>query len=71
MSEQNAELTSGESGSLSAGLAVSPSSEALIQPVMASPDLVPGLGAAEAEGPKVDAAEAEATRLEAPKVEAA
>jgi hypothetical protein len=71
VSEQNAELTGGESGSLSAGLAVSPSSEASIQPVMASPDLVPGLGAAEADGPKVDAAEGEATRLEAPKVEAA
>ena len=70
MSEQNAELTSGESGSLSAGQAVSHSSEAPIQPVVAAPDLVPGQGGAEAEVPKTDAAHVEATKAEVPKVEA-
>ena len=55
VSEQNAELTSGESGSLGAGPAVPPSSEASIQPVVAAPDLVPGQGA-EADAPKADTA---------------
>jgi hypothetical protein len=72
VSEQNAELTSGESGSLGAGQAVPPSSEASIQPVVAAPDLVPGQGD-EADAPKADpAAEAtkpEAAGAEAPKVE--
>ncbi|MGZ3295222.1 MAG: hypothetical protein ACXU9D_18370 [Xanthobacteraceae bacterium] len=72
MSEQNAELTSGESGSLGAVQAVPPSSEASIQPVVAAPDLEPGQGA-EADAPKADTA-AEATKpgaakAEAPKVE--
>ena len=77
MSEQNAELTSGESGSLSAGQAVSHSSEVPIQPVVAAPDLVPEQGA-EADAPKVvveheaaqaEAAQAEGAKAEAPKVE--
>jgi hypothetical protein len=70
VSEQNAELTSGESGSLSAGPDASHSLEASIQPVVAAPELVPGQGAAEAEVPKTDAARVEATKAEVPKVEA-
>jgi hypothetical protein len=65
VSEQNAELTSGESGSLGAGPAVPHSSEPSIQPVVAAPDLVPEQGA-EPDAPK---AEAGATKAEAPKVE--
>ena len=68
MSEQNAELTSGESGSLGAGPAVPPSSEASVQPVVAAPDLVPGQSA-EADAPKADTA-AEATKPEVAKAEA-
>ena len=68
MSEQNAELTSGESGSLGAGPAVPPSPEASIQPVVAAPDLVPGQGAAEADAPKAEA-EVEVAKAETPKAE--
>ena len=68
MSEQNAELTSGESGSLGAGPAVPPSSEPSIQPVVAAPDLVPGQGAAEADAPKAEA-EVEVAKAETPKAE--
>ena len=68
MSEQNAELTSVESGSLNAGSAVPHSPDPSIQPVVAAPDLVPGQGAV-ADAPKADTAEAEATRSEAPRVE--
>jgi hypothetical protein len=70
VSEQNAELTSVESGSLNAGPAVLHLPDPWIQPVMAAPDLVPGQGA-EAEAPKADTAEAEATKSEAAKSEAA
>jgi hypothetical protein len=73
VSEQNAELTSGESGSLGAGPAVPDSSEASIQPVVAAPDLVPGQGAGEADAPQGAAAEptkAEAPKGETPKAEA-
>ena len=45
MSEQQAEQTSAESGSVDAGPAVPPSSETQSQPVAAAPDLVPGQGA--------------------------
>ena len=69
MSEQSAEQISGEPGSLSAGTAVPPSSEASVQPVVAAPGLVPGPDAAAADAPKADAAEAEATKAEAPKLE--
>ena len=71
MSEQNAELTSGESGSPSAGPAVPPSPQPSIQPVVAAPDLVPGQGAAEADEAKTEAetARAESPKAEAPKVE--
>jgi hypothetical protein len=64
VSEQKAEQTSGESGSLGAGPAAPHSADASIQPVAAVPDLVPGQGA-EVDAPK------EAPRVEAPKVEAA
>ena len=82
MSEQQAEQTSGEPGSLGAGPAVPHSSDApepagggsagMIQPsIQASasvefPDLVPGQGAAA----KVDAPKADAPRLDASKAEA-
>ena len=72
MSEQQAEPTSSESGSVGAGPAVSSSSEAASQPAaqqapqtvaeVESPDLVPAQG---------DAAKAEAAKAEAPKAEAA
>ena len=78
MSEQQAEQTSAESGSVDAGPAVPPSSETQSQPVAAAPDLVPGQGAdAGADTPRVEAlkveaaAEAEAPKVEASKTEAA
>ena len=78
MSEQQAEPTSSETGSVSAGPAVSSSSNTASQPVAAqetpkvgtqieSPDLVPAQG----DAAEVDAAKAEVPKLEAPKVEAA
>jgi hypothetical protein len=78
VSEQQAEQTSAESGSVDAGPAVPPSSETQSQPVAAAPDLVPGQGAdAGADTPRVEAlkveaaAEAEAPKVEASKTEAA
>ena len=78
MSEQQAEPTSNESGTVSAGPAVSNSSDAASQPVAAqetlkvvaeveSPDLVPGQG----EAAKVDAAKVAAPQVEAIKADAA
>jgi hypothetical protein len=76
VSEQQAEPTSGETGSVSAGPAVSNSSDAASQPVAAqetlravaeveSPDLVPAQG----DAPKADATKAEAPKVEASKAE--
>ncbi len=86
MSEQQAEQTSGESGSLDAGPAVPPSSDAPSVPMMhgsadaESPKLVPEQGAV-AEAPKPDApkadvpdahaSEPEPAKPESPKIEAA
>ncbi|MFH1343243.1 MAG: hypothetical protein ABIL01_18855 [Pseudomonadota bacterium] len=73
MSEQQAESTSSESGSVGAGAVVPGSSQATAgqasEAVAAveSPDLVPALG----DAPKADAAKAEAPKIEAAKVEAA
>jgi len=76
VSEQQAEPTSSESGSVSAGPAVSSSSGAANQPAeqqapkavaeVESPDLVPAQG----DAPKADAAKVEAPKVEPPKVEA-
>jgi len=72
VSEQKAEQTSGESGSLSAGPAVPNSSDVQSQPPAASaqeptsvdsPDLVPGVG----ETAKMDAPKADAPKVEAPR----
>jgi hypothetical protein len=82
VSEQNAEQTSGESGSLSAGSAVPNSSDAVSQPVAApvqepvkqsadvgSPDPLPGqTAAAEVDTPKADAPNTEAPKPEAPRL---
>jgi hypothetical protein len=78
VSEQNAEQTSGEPGSLSAGPAVPNLPDAQSQPVApsvqesvketsdaGSPDLVPELGAADA--PKANAPKAEAPKADAPR----
>jgi hypothetical protein len=86
VSEQQAEQTSGEPGSLSAGPAVPPSSEAQNQPVTASaPEPVqepvketakvesPALApeqAAASDSPKQDAAKADAPKADAPKADA-
>jgi hypothetical protein len=75
VSEQKAEPTSGEPGSLSAGPTVHHSSKALTEPVagsvpqscdVGSPTLVPGQGGA-SEIPEVDAAKADAPKPDAPK----
>ncbi|MDP3078138.1 MAG: hypothetical protein Q8N40_21155 [Bradyrhizobium sp.] len=83
MSEQQAEPTSSETGSVSAGPAVSSSTDAASQPAAAqetplaatrieSPDLVPAQGdAAKVEAPKVEAPKLETPKVDAPKVEAA
>ena len=83
MSEQQAEPTSGETGSVSAGPDVFSSSDAATQPAAAqealkaaveveSPHLVPGQGdATRADAPKVDTTKPDATRVEASKPEAA
>jgi len=72
VSEQKAEQTSGESGSLSAGPAGPNSSDVQSQPPAASaqeptsvdsPDLVPGVG----ETAKMDAPKADAPKVEAPR----
>jgi hypothetical protein len=82
VSEQNAEQTSGESGSLSVGPAVPNSSDAHSQPVAASvqepvkqspdvgsPDLAPGqAAAAEVNTPKADAPNADAPKPDAPRL---
>jgi hypothetical protein len=84
VSEQKAEQTSGEPGSLSARAAVPPSSDAQIEPVPASasvaesiqqspnvvsPDLVPEQ-AAGVEIPGIDAPKADAPKAHAPKADA-
>ena len=81
MSEHQAEQTSGEPGPVSAGSAVPPPPDAASPPpavsaqatsVVASPDLVPGQGAAaEADAAKAEAPKVEAAKAEAPKPEAA
>ena len=81
MSEQKAEQISGEPGSLGAGVAVPPSSDAQSEPVAASvaesiqespnvvsPDLVPEQ-AAGAETAKIDAPKADARKADAPKAD--
>ena len=78
MSEQQAEPSSGETGSLGAGPAVPPSSDASSEPKAASasetiesPDLAPGQGdAPKADAPKADAPKADAPKADAPKAEA-
>jgi hypothetical protein len=81
VSEQNAEQTSGEPGSLSAGPAAPPSSEAQVvqvsaagqdaakaSPDVASPDLVPEQGAAtDNDAAKLDAAKPDAPKADAPR----
>ena len=79
MSEQQAEQTSGEPGSLGAGPAIPNSSEARNQPVLAqetlkaaieveSPDLVPEQGEAQrVDAPKVEAPKAGSTEADAPR----
>jgi hypothetical protein len=85
VSEQQPEQTSAETGSIGAGPAVPPSSEASSEPVMASasvdsPALVPEQGEAvepakadapKAGAPKADAPEVDVPKVDAPKVEAA
>jgi hypothetical protein len=72
VSEQKAEQTSGEPGSLGAGPAAPQTSDAKSQPVAAAPDLVPGQGAdAGPAAPKLEASELEAPKPEAAKTEAA
>jgi hypothetical protein len=84
VSEQNAEQSSGEPGSLSAGPAVPHSSDAQSQPGAASaqpsaaqssdagsPDLVPAQGAAgEADGPKADTSKADTSKADTSKADA-
>ena len=78
MSEQQAEPSSGETGSLGAGPAVPPSSDASSEPKAASasetiesPDLAPGQGdAPKADAPKADAPKADAPKADAPKADA-
>ncbi len=83
MSEQQAEQTSGEPGSLNAGPTASHSSDAQNQPAAAtapesiqpsasvdSPDLVPGQGAAEADAPNADATGSDTSKLEASRADA-
>jgi hypothetical protein len=78
VSEQKAEPTSGEPGSLSAGPTIHHSSKAVSEPVAASvpqscdvgsPTQVPGQGGA-SEIPEVDAAKANAPKPDAPKADA-
>jgi len=78
VSEQQAEPSSGETGSLGAGPAVPPSSDASSEPKAASasetiesPDLAPGQGdAPKADAPKADAPKADAPKADAPKLDA-
>jgi hypothetical protein len=82
VSEQQAEASSGETGSLGAGPAAPPSLDASSEPKAASaqetvesPNLAPGQGDAakadvpKADVPKADASEADASKAETPKVE--
>ena len=86
MSEQKVEQINGETGSLSAGAAVPPSSDAQNEPVAApesmhvspsiiSPDLVPeqaaGAKTPDVGAPKADAAKTDAPKADAPKADAA
>jgi hypothetical protein len=75
VNDQQAEQTSGETGSLSAGLCVSSSSEARSEPLAAC---APEISVVEAppiapddEAPKADAPKVEAPKVEAPKIEVA
>jgi hypothetical protein len=83
VSEQQADMSSGETGSLSAGAAVSASPAAPIEPAAApaeaagpveSPALVPGLDASGEisgiEAPKAEAPKVEERKVDEPKVEA-
>jgi hypothetical protein len=78
VSEQQAEPTSGETGSLGAGPAAPPSSDAPGEPQAASahdkiesPDLAPmHADAIKAEAPEIETAKADAPKAEAPKVDA-
>jgi hypothetical protein len=75
VSEQQAEQTSGEPGSLGAGPAVSPSSDVRSEPVahgsadVESPKLVPEQGAA-VEAPKLDVPKVDSPNPESPKSDA-
>jgi hypothetical protein len=78
VSDQQAEQTSGETGSLSAGLCVSSSSEARSEPLAAcapeisvveAPPIVPDHEAPKANAPKVEAPKVEAPKIEVAKVE--
>jgi hypothetical protein len=78
VSEQQAEPTSGEPGSVGTGPAVPPPSDAPGEPVAASapekvesPNLAPGQGVTgKVDAPKADAPEAEALKADGPKVDA-
>jgi hypothetical protein len=74
VSEQMAEQSSGEPGSLGAGPDVPPSQQAQSSPIAASVPEAPSVDspriAPDHENPKADATQAEAAKVEAPKVEA-
>jgi hypothetical protein len=78
VSDQQAEQTSGETGSLSAGLCISSPSEAGSQPLAAgapeisvveAPPIAPDHEAPKADAPKVEAPRVEVPRVEPPKIE--
>ncbi|WP_249779835.1 hypothetical protein [Bradyrhizobium sediminis] len=70
MSEQQAEQTSGESGSVSAGPAAPNSSAAAPETLKAATEVEsPGLAPGQGEAAKLDAAKAEAPKAETPKAE--
>jgi hypothetical protein len=80
VSDQQAEQTSGETGSLSAGLCVSSSSEARSEPpaacapeisVVEAPPIAPDHEAPKAAALKVEVPKVEAPKIEAPKIEVA
>lgn len=80
MSDQQTEQTSGETGSLSAGLCVSSSSEAGSEPpaacapeisVVEAPPIAPDHEAPKAAAPKVEVPKVEAPKIEAPRIEVA
>jgi hypothetical protein len=79
VSEQQAEQTSGETGSLGAGSSFFPSSDAKSEPVTASapeisvvgsPPIAPDHEAPKADEPKIEAPKIEVIKAEAPKIEA-